>query len=118
VVFASRSGQTPIVGYRKVWLRIAKLGDLTADITPHVLRHKLNPAAHSRPLRLVRDLSVVHRQKVEWLREAGQYLNAFSPGSNIRPRREVFATEPRESDVAVAANVGNCRRIPNEEWMA
>ena len=30
---------TPIVGYRKMWLRIAKLGDLPADITPHVLRH-------------------------------------------------------------------------------
>ena len=27
VVFASRSGETPIVGYRKMWLRIAKLGD-------------------------------------------------------------------------------------------
>ena len=31
--------RTPIVGYRKMWLRIAKLGDLPADITPHVLRH-------------------------------------------------------------------------------
>ena len=39
VVFPSRSGETPIVGYRKMWLRIAKLGDLPADITPHVLRH-------------------------------------------------------------------------------
>jgi integrase len=39
VVFASRSGDMPIVGYRKMWLRIAKLGDLPADITPHVLRH-------------------------------------------------------------------------------
>jgi integrase len=39
IVFASRSGETPIVGYRKMWLRIAKLGDLPADITPHVLRH-------------------------------------------------------------------------------
>ena len=38
VVFASRSGES-IVGYRKMWLRIAKLGDLPADITPHVLRH-------------------------------------------------------------------------------
>ncbi len=38
VVFASRSGKS-IVGYRKMWLRIAKLGDLPADITPHVLRH-------------------------------------------------------------------------------
>jgi integrase len=35
----SRSSETPIVGYRKMWLRIAKLGDLPADITPHVLRH-------------------------------------------------------------------------------
>ncbi len=39
MVFASRSSETPIVGYRKMWLRIAKLGDLPADITPHVLRH-------------------------------------------------------------------------------
>ena len=39
IVFASRSGETPIVGYRKMWLRIAKLGDLPTDITPHVLRH-------------------------------------------------------------------------------
>lgn len=38
VVFASRSGES-IVGYRKMWLRIAKLGDLSADISPHVLRH-------------------------------------------------------------------------------
>jgi integrase len=39
LVFANRSGATPIVGYRKTWLRIAKLGDLPADITLHVLRH-------------------------------------------------------------------------------
>lgn len=38
LVFASRSsGQ--IIGYRKMWLRIAKAGDLPPDITPHVLRH-------------------------------------------------------------------------------
>ena len=29
----------PIVGYRKMLLRIGKFGDLPADITPHVLRH-------------------------------------------------------------------------------
>ena len=45
IVFASRSGETPIVGYRKMWLRIAKLGDLPADITPHVLRHSFSLAA-------------------------------------------------------------------------
>jgi integrase len=39
IVFASRSGATSIVGYRKMWLRIATLGDLPADIMPHVLRH-------------------------------------------------------------------------------
>jgi integrase len=39
VMFSSRSAEKPIVGYRKMWSRIAKLGDLPADITPHVLRH-------------------------------------------------------------------------------
>jgi integrase len=39
LVITSRSGETPIVGYRKMWSKIAKLGDLPADITPHVLRH-------------------------------------------------------------------------------
>jgi integrase len=39
IVFPSSSGDMPIVGYRKMWLRIAKLGDLPSDITPHVLRH-------------------------------------------------------------------------------
>ena len=39
MVFPSSSGDIPIVGYCKMWLRIAKLGDLPADITPHVLRH-------------------------------------------------------------------------------
>ena len=33
-------GQTPIAGYRKMWPKIVKLGDLLADITPHVLRHR------------------------------------------------------------------------------
>ena len=48
VVFASRSGETPIVGYWKMWLRIAKLGDLPADITPHVLRHSFASLAADR----------------------------------------------------------------------
>jgi integrase len=38
LVFASRSDEV-IGGYRKMLLKIAKLGDLPADITPHVLRH-------------------------------------------------------------------------------
>ena len=33
-VFPSRSGEKPIVGYRKMWSSIAKLGDLPADIAP------------------------------------------------------------------------------------
>ena len=40
VVFASRSGE-PIVGYRKTWLRIAKLGDLPADMARHRQQRKL-----------------------------------------------------------------------------
>jgi integrase len=38
VVFPSRSGGA-IIGYRKMWLKLAKDGGLPADITPHVLRH-------------------------------------------------------------------------------
>jgi hypothetical protein len=41
VVFASRSGKTPIVGYHKMWLRIAKLGDLPGG------HHAACPAAQA-----------------------------------------------------------------------
>jgi integrase len=37
-VFPSKIGEV-MVGYGKSWLKIAKLGGLSADITPHVLRH-------------------------------------------------------------------------------
>ena len=38
VVFASRS-DGPMMGFPKLWAKIAKLGDLLPDITPHTLRH-------------------------------------------------------------------------------
>jgi integrase len=38
VVFPSRSDEV-IVGYPNLRAKIAKLGDLPADITPHTLRH-------------------------------------------------------------------------------
>jgi integrase len=38
LVFPNRDGEV-MVGNRTSWLRIAKLGGLPADITPHVLRH-------------------------------------------------------------------------------
>jgi hypothetical protein len=41
IVFASRSAES-IVGYRKMWTRIAKLGDLSSDTTQHVLRRSFN----------------------------------------------------------------------------
>ncbi|MFL5287042.1 MAG: tyrosine-type recombinase/integrase [Rhodopila sp.] len=39
LVFPTTSGAGLMVGYRKLWLRIAKLANLPADVTPHVLRH-------------------------------------------------------------------------------
>jgi integrase len=39
VVFASRSGGTPIVGYRKMWLRIAALG-----VSPPILAETSRPS--------------------------------------------------------------------------
>ncbi len=39
LVFPSSRGDGRMSGFRKVWDRIAKLGTLPADVTPHVLRH-------------------------------------------------------------------------------
>lgn len=39
LVFPATRGDGTMDGFRKFWLRIAKLGGLPADVTPHVLRH-------------------------------------------------------------------------------
>jgi len=39
LVFRATRGNGPMLGFRKIWNRIAKLGDVPLDITPHVLRH-------------------------------------------------------------------------------
>jgi integrase len=38
-VFPATRGDGPMVGFKKFWPKIAKLGELPADITPHVMRH-------------------------------------------------------------------------------
>ena len=39
LVFAATRGDGLMTGFPSLWARIAKLGGLPADITPHVLRH-------------------------------------------------------------------------------
>lgn len=39
LVFPATRGEGTMAGFRKFWLRIAKLGGLPSDVTPHVLRH-------------------------------------------------------------------------------
>ena len=39
LVFPATRGDGPMSGFPKIWARIAKLVDLPADVTPHVLRH-------------------------------------------------------------------------------
>jgi integrase len=39
LVFPPTRGEGTMSGFRKLWDRIAKLGELSADVTPHVLRH-------------------------------------------------------------------------------
>lgn len=39
LVFPATRGDGPMSGFPKLWARIAKLGSLPPDITPHVLRH-------------------------------------------------------------------------------
>jgi integrase len=39
LVFQATRGDGPMAGFRKFWMKIAKLGELPSDITPHTLRH-------------------------------------------------------------------------------
>lgn len=39
LVFPATRGDGRMIGFPKLWARVAKLGKLPADITPHVLRH-------------------------------------------------------------------------------
>ena len=39
LVFPATRGEGRMTGFPKLWARIAKLGGLPADVTPHVLRH-------------------------------------------------------------------------------
>jgi integrase len=39
LVFPGTRGDSRMTGFRKLWLRIARLGELPTDVTPHVLRH-------------------------------------------------------------------------------
>jgi integrase len=39
LVFPATRGEGRMAGFPKLWKRIAKLGDLPAEVTPHVLRH-------------------------------------------------------------------------------
>jgi integrase len=38
-VFPATRGDDPMSGFPKLWARIAKMGQLPVDVTPHVLRH-------------------------------------------------------------------------------
>ncbi|MBN9509710.1 MAG: site-specific integrase [Alphaproteobacteria bacterium] len=39
LVFPATRGSGPMLGFRKLWCRIAKLGELPSDVSPHALRH-------------------------------------------------------------------------------
>jgi integrase len=39
LVFPATRGDGPMMGFRKLWNRILKLGELASDVTPNVLRH-------------------------------------------------------------------------------
>jgi integrase len=38
-VFPATRGDGPMIGFKKMWPKITRLGELPKDITPHVLRH-------------------------------------------------------------------------------
>ncbi len=45
LVFRATRGTGPMTGFRKMWDRIAKLGPLPDDVTPHVFRHSFSSLA-------------------------------------------------------------------------
>jgi integrase len=46
LVFAATRGTGRMLGFPKLWVRIAKLGGLPADVTPHTLRHSFASLAN------------------------------------------------------------------------
>jgi integrase len=42
---ASRGSDKPMIGFHKMWLRIADHAGLPAEVTPHILRHSLASVA-------------------------------------------------------------------------
>jgi len=46
LVFAATRGSGRMLGFPKLWARIAKLGKLPADVTPHTLRHSFASLAN------------------------------------------------------------------------
>ena len=46
LVFTATRGDRPMTGYPKFWAKIAKLGTLPSDITPHTLRHSFASLAN------------------------------------------------------------------------
>lgn len=53
LVFRASRGEGQMTGFRKIWDRMAKLGPLPSDVTPHVLRHSFaslaSDAGYSEP---------------------------------------------------------------------
>ena len=46
LVFAATRGTGRMLGFAKLWARIAKLGELPTDVTPHTLRHSFASLAN------------------------------------------------------------------------
>jgi integrase len=46
LVFVATRGTGRMLGFPKLWARIAKLGELPADVTPHTLRHSFASLAN------------------------------------------------------------------------
>ena len=44
-VFPPTRGNGQMTGFRKFWIRVAKLGELPPDVTPHTLRHSFSSLA-------------------------------------------------------------------------
>jgi integrase len=103
LVFAATRGEGRVLGFPKLWARIAKLGGLPADITPHTLRHSFaslaNDLGYSEPTIAALIGHKGHSMTSRYIHSADPVLLAAADA--IANRTVELMGEPRPSSVVI-----------------